>query len=293
MADFRALARQQPAVRHYIKHRKWVDRAGVIAYAPMLRTPVFTTDAAGFRRGILNGEPYDLNAAFSGNPYALVMGSSHVFGFGLDGDALTIPSQVAAHRGLPCLNISFPEAQLHTLYAVALRICAQAPRPPAFIALMPGGALTRFEFVRSCDPLFGVPDFQTTNADCPPPGSAQETAAYHALRAYLAFWIGEFEMLAARHGVAFVLHPEFTAFEKPALSDDERACGLTVAQSDADHLRFQTHRLRCADYRAFVIGLLRPATRVALCEAAELTYVDEYHYTADGAAVIAAAIARA
>lgn len=252
MADFRALARQHPAIRAYIRHRRWTDRAGVLAYSPNTDCSIFSIDSSGFRRGQLAGTPYDLSAAFSGQPYALVLGSSHVFGFGLANDAQTIPSQLADQTGVACLNLSFPEAQLQSLHAVALRICGQAPRPPQFIALLPGGTLTRYAYVRACDPLFGVPDFRQGATATNLPDSSIEAKAFQSLLIYARFWIGQIADLAHTQNCPFLFHPEHTAFEKPQLSEAEASCSLTVPQSAADRLRFETHRLRYSTYTSAV-----------------------------------------
>ncbi|MBB5722251.1 hypothetical protein FHS72_001875 [Loktanella ponticola] len=293
MADFRALARHHEPIRAYIRHRRWIDRSGVLAYAPNTECSAFSIDGFGFRRGELNGTPYDLNAAFSGQPYGLVLGSSHVFGFGLARDAQTIPSQLAAQTGMPCLNLSFPEAQLQSLHAVALRICAQAPQAPQFIALLPGGTLTRYAFVRDCDPLFGVPDFQKGAIAANLPDSPTETAAFRSLLTYARFWIGQIATLAQTQGCPLLFHPEHTAFEKPQLSEAEKSCRLTVPQSDPDRWRFETHRLRYAAYTDAILGALPTSARIANVDPARLSYLDEFHYTADGAAQIATALATA
>lgn len=78
MADFCALARHHPAIRAYIRHRRWIDRSGVLAYAPQTDGGAFSTDALGFRRGNLAGSPYDLGPAFNGQPYALALGPAAV-----------------------------------------------------------------------------------------------------------------------------------------------------------------------------------------------------------------------
>lgn len=293
MADYRVLARQHPVIRDYIRHRSWVDRSGVLAYAPKTDCAAFSIDAFGFRRGQIDGKTFDLNAAFSGQPYAMVLGSSHVFGFGLASDAHTIPSQLAAQTGLACLNLSFPEAQLQSLYAVAMRVCAQAPRPPAFIALLPGGTLTRYSFVRSCDGLFGVPDFRNGAIANIPPGSAQEKTAFAALLTYARLWTQQIAFLAKAQGCPFIFHPEYTAFEKPQLSDDEKAAAVTAPQSDADRLRFDTHRLRYAAYTKAIWQDVPPTAQVVTVNPADLTYLDEFHYTANGAAQIATALMNA
>ena len=293
MTDFRALARHHPAIRSYIRHRKWVDRSGVLAYAANTDGKAFSTDSLGFRRGQIAGIPYDSSAAFSGKPYALVLGSSHVFGFGLAGDAQTIPSQLAALTGVPCLNLSFPEAQLQALHAVATRICQQAPRPPAFIAVLPGGTLTRYAFVRRCDPLFGVPDFRNGAAPEAMPGSPQETTQFEALLVYATFWLSQFRVLADQTACPLLVHPEATAFEKPALSETEMACGVTTPQSDPDRLRFETHRLRYDAYTAAISAEIQSDTRLVQVDKAALRFLDEFHYTAAGAQTIATALADA
>ena len=292
MADFKALARRHPAIRDYIRHRKWIDRAGILAYAPQTHCASFSIDAFGFRRGQLAETSYDLTVAFSGQPYAIVLGSSHVFGFGLASDADTIPSQLANTIGVACLNVSFPEAQLQSLHAVAMRICAQAPRPPEFIALLPGGTLTRYSFVRSCDALFGVPDFRNGAGSEAPPGSAAEQMAFTALLTYTEFWIAKIAELAASQGCRFIIHPESTAFEKPQLSKPEIAAAVTVPQSAADRLRFDTHMLRYTAYTASVVKAVPSSATSAMLDPAELSYIDEFHYDAAGTAKIAAKIAQ-
>jgi hypothetical protein len=293
MTDFRTLARHVPAVRSYLRHRRWIKRGDVLAYAPNIQSDVFSTDAFGFRRGRLNGASYDVNAAFSGDAYGIVLGSSHVFGYGLASDEETIPSQLAKAVGFPCLNISFPEAQLHALHAVATRICAQAQTAPAFIALLPGGTLTRYAFVRSCDPLFGVPDFRQATDETCDPGTDAEAYQFRHLLAYSRYWIAQIAQLCQSRKVPFLLHPEATAFEKPTLSGLEIDCGLTTARSQADLLRFATHRHR---YPAYTSGLIRSAegqAKLATCLPERLTFIDEFHYTSDGAGIVAGCLSAA
>lgn len=293
MADFRVLSRHYPEIREYIKHRRWVDRSGVLAYAPNMNCEVFSTDDFGFRRGSLNGAPFDLRVAFSGEPYALVLGSSHVFGFGLEGDAQTIPSQLSEKSGVACLNLSFPEAQIQALHAVALRICKDAPRPPEFIALLPGGMLTRYSYVRSCDPTFGVPDFQKGAAESALPGGNVEAKAFEALLGYTLFWISQVANLAQSQGCPFLLHPEHTAFEKPNLSAVEVACSLTLPRSQPDSQRFQTHRLRYCAYTQSILRNVPNGARVAQSNPSEIGYLDEFHYTRGGVGLIASALVQA
>ena len=167
MANYREIVRHIPAVRTYISNRRWVRRGDVTAYAPNLEGGAFSTDAYGFRHGEIDGVRHGLATALAGARYGLVLGSSHVFGFGLESNAQTIPSCLSRLTGLPCLNISFPEADLRTLHASASRIAAETPRPPAFIVCFVGGTLTRYCYTRRCDPLFGPPDFLGEQTDGP------------------------------------------------------------------------------------------------------------------------------
>tara|TARA_R110002051_G_scaffold83650_9_gene148320 strand:- start:3039 stop:3311 length:273 start_codon:yes stop_codon:yes gene_type:complete len=79
----------------------------------------------------------------------------------------------------------------------------------------------------------------------------------------------------------------------PTPSASEIACSVGVAQSEPDRLRFQTHKLRYRAYTDAILGGMPDGARVADCDPAELSYLDEFHYTADAAGRIATALAQA
>lgn len=292
MANYREIVRHVPAVRSYIRHRRWVKRGDVTAYAPNLEGGAFSTDAYGFRHGEVDGARHGLATALSGSRYGLVLGSSHVFGFGLDSDAQTIPSRLSAHVGLPCLNVSFPEADLRTLHAAAARISAETPRPPDFIVCFAGGALSRYCYTRRCDPLFGPPDFLRAEPDGPSGGSPAEAIAFRNLLAYADFWLEQLLALADTYACPLVLHTESTAFRKARLDEQERACSLTEATNAQELARFATHRLRDAPFIEHWLARAKGRALDAPGLPDALSFIDEFHYTAAACDLIAAEIAR-
>lgn len=291
MANYREIVRRFPAARHYVRQRRWVERGDVTAYEPNVEAGAFSTDAYGFRHTELNGIRYDLSAAFGREPYGLVLGSSHVFGFGLESNAQTIPSRLSARLDLPCLNVSFPEADLRTMHAVAARITSQAARPPMFICCFVGGTLTRYCYRRRCDPLFGAPDFRKPSGGEAGPGSAPEAAAFSNLLTYSRFWLDQLHAAAEAGNLPLLVHTESTAFEKTGLSDGEQACGLTVPNGPAEQNRFDTHRLRYAEFKQQLSAWMDGRVLLARTEADALSFIDEFHYAAEGIEVIAASLA--
>ena len=281
MADFRALVRHVPAVRDYLRHRRWVRRGDVVAYAPDLACPSFTTDAAGFRRGVLGGRPHGIAECMAAPRHALVLGSSHVFGFGLASDAETLPSCLGARLGLPCANIAFPEADTRTLHAVLVNVLSRGARPAA-VVLLTGGDFTRHAFGLSADPVFGSPNVEDARA--PADEAAARAAGAASLGAALAastLWTRAVAALCRAHGVPLILGVDVTFMEKPAPDAQEAACGLGQAGGPTQRIRFDHQRRHGAAFyaarRALAGELDLP---LAGPDAADMLFIDEYHYRA-------------
>ena len=291
MADYSEVLRLFPAARHYVRQRRWARRGDVLAYAAHVETDVFSTDAYGFRYGDMDGQRYGLATALSGGPYGLMLGASNVFGFGLESDSQTIPSRLSQLSGLPCLNVSFPEADLRTLHSAATRIVSETPRMPAFIVCFAGGTLSRYGYGRRCDPLFGSPDSLTQNAGSPPCGTPEEAAAFANLLGFTRFWLEQISALAGRCGCPLALYDETSAFEKTRLNEEESACALTQPGSE-DRERFATHRLRYTAFRQNMLMAARNGILVVSGTPDELSFIDEFHYTAAASERIARDIAR-
>ncbi|HEV7275422.1 MAG TPA: hypothetical protein VGN80_03960 [Devosiaceae bacterium] len=291
MANYSEILRLFPSARHYVRQRRWARRGEVLAYAPNLETDVFSTDPYGFRHGEVNGERYGLAAALSGVAYGLVLGSSDMFGFGLDCNAQTIASRLSEHCGVYCLNISFPEADLRTLCTAATRIASETPLTPAYIVCFGGGTLSRYCYTRRCDPLFGSPDFLGGNTESLSPGTPEEATAFANLTSYARFWFGQLSDLARRCGCPLVVHDQASAFDKTSLSEVEATCALTLPGNE-DEERFAAHRLRNAQFRANFLAAASNAARIASSEADALSFIDEFHYTAAASERIASDIAQ-
>lgn len=291
MADYHHLLRAHPEIRDYTRNRRWQRRGDVTAYAPNIAGECFSTDAYGFRRGRYAGVHHGTEVAFSGKPWAMMLGSSDVFGFGLPGDGDTIPSRVGSRLGLPVLNLSFPEADLRTLVAVMTRMATSAARPPSFVILAMSGSVTRYGYARICDPLFGSPDFERAPADAPAPGSAQEDAAFVALTEYLRHWSAQAATIARLVGTRLVISGGATAFTKiapngPGLNDTEHAAGLCQPPEGAEH-RFAAQTLREPMVQRLGLQIARDlGVSIAPYTGADLTFIDEFHATADGCAFV-------
>ncbi|WP_196260817.1 hypothetical protein [Pelagibacterium limicola] len=290
MANYSEILRVFPAARHYVRERRWARRGDVLAYVGNLEAEAFSTDPYGFRHGEIEGERYGLDAALSGAEYGLVLGASESFGFGLESNAQTVASRLSQACGLYCINVSFPEADLRTLYTAALRILSEAPRKPHFIICFAGATFSRYAYTRRCDPLFGSPDFLGNDIARFLPGSADEERAFANLVTYSCFWLDQLLTLAASSGCPLVVHGQASAFDKSELDETEIGCALTEPGND-DEERFTTYRLRASSFRRTFLAAAADSAHVVVSDAASLSFIDEFHYTAQAAARIAADIA--
>ena len=288
MADYRKVAQHFPAVRDYLRSRKWTRRGDVTAYAPGIETPSFSTDRFGFRHTVFARERLGVADIDRLTRYSLVLGASHVFGFGLAGNHQTFASQLSEGLGHPCLGVSFPEGVTRVLHATLLRILSGASRKPERIFVLAGGDLTRFCYSGRCDPLFGSPDF----IGMPPPTSTEEVrAAVPHLQYFTAFWLEQCRQAAAAAGSRFVLGDEPTFFEKSAPDAIEAACALGIGSGPHD--RLANYRLVSEDCRRTRRQIrdrlgLRPWPN----HDNAYGYIDEFHYRADTIGVLTALLLR-
>jgi hypothetical protein len=290
VANYFVIADRFPAARVYLKHRRWVRRGDVLAYAPDQRTPCFSTDRVGFRHTRYRGADYGIAAADSGAPYAIVLGSSHIFGFALAEDGETLPSQLSALLDVPCLNISFPEADSRTLHAMLLRILRSAPRRPSFVVFFNGGDLTRYGYTGLSDPLFGPPGPETK---APAAAAPDGEDAFQRLCYFSRFWAAQMSALAAQANVPFCFAMDSTFFEKSAPTEGERQCELGVPKNEAQQRRFAIHRKRVMEFSRMRIEFagelkLAPPWFYGFDDVA---FIDEFHFQAASLGLIAEKIA--
>jgi len=289
MANYRQVARHFPAVRDYLRNRRWVRRGDVLAYEPNLLTETFSTDAMGFRHSTHRGKRHSLGETDGTSRYGLVLGSSHVFGFGLADNAQTIASQLADRLDYPVLTVAYPEADSRTLHATLLRTLSTLSRPPEIVVLFNGGDFTRFGFTGKADMLFGPPDF-ITNAAERDPASADVDA--RRLCYFTTFWADQMVKATQQAGGSrFVLADEPTFFEKQHPDETETECQLGLEQAGAS--RFALHRRFVWNFlsarQRFATEVLGTGSWKHLFE--KFSYIDEFHYRAQTIAMMADLIA--
>ncbi len=284
MADYRAVIRHFPPVRDYIRNRKWVKRGEVVAYAPDLRSDHFSTDRFGFRRTRFQSRHWDLADCLASKRYGIVMGSSHVFGFGLPSDGDTFASRLSAAMGFPFMTIAFPEADTRSLHAVLLNILSSDATRPAAIVLTTGGDMTRFCYTCVADHLFGSPNILDNEAV----GRAQSAmsdidAPFEAMLASSRLWTRAVVDLARSASVPIILGDDTTFMEIVEPDAVERDCKLAESGGPDQLRRFalqrlygeRFYRMRREIENNLDVRLIGPA------KDAGVGFIDEFHYRAD------------
>lgn len=290
MADYRKIAAHLPEVREYIRLRKWVHRGDAVAYAPNIEGKHISTDAVGFRHSVFAGERLSVGDCTQRERYGVVLGSSNVYGFGLPGNGDTLPSQVGERLGMPFGNVSFPEANTRSMYAVLLNLVVRAKHRPSAVLLLTGGDFTSFCYTGLADPVFGTPDLFSNAEALKQRGGRPDTAKeFPKLVAYTQLWCGAIIDLCRRAAIPLALGEDVTFFEKAAPSERDVACELGVAKSPEQERQFALHRALVVPYGA-VRTKQMDAARVPIGGPGilnDITYVDEFHYDASGARALA------
>lgn len=97
--------RRAPQLREYDRNDVHLRPYVTFAARPHLRTPVFSTDADGFRVSTSPSGDVDTGGWVAGGGGGLVLGGSFTFGVGATRDGATLPSRLAALLGTPQLNL--------------------------------------------------------------------------------------------------------------------------------------------------------------------------------------------
>lgn len=281
MANYQAILRLRPEVRDFIRNRRWVHRGDIISYGPNIRCDAFSTDEQGFRHSVFEGETLAVADCLQRDRYGLVLGSSHLYGFGVAGNENTIPSLLAERFGFPFGNVSIPEAAGRNLYALLHAFMATAQRPPAIVVLMTGGDFTSFCFTGIADPVFGSPNLKQVEAALKERRTAPDPTLYYpALLGFSLFWTRMMVEHCRRAAVPVMLASDTTFFEKREPTPTDAQCGLGVSAGPAQQRQFEIHK---AHFRDFC------SRRSALCtelgvpiagpgSSNDLTFIDEFHY---------------
>ena len=285
MANYQAIIRLRPEVRDFIRHRRWVHRGDVVAYAANLRFDSFSTDSAGFRHSTFGGETLSVADIIRQDRYGLVLGPSSVYGFGLAGNENTMPSLLAESFGFPFANISFPEGNSRTLCGMLAAFIARAPTPPTVVLHVSGGDFTNFCYTSIADPVFGSPNLKQIQMALKerggrPPAEQQ----IKPLLAFSSLWIRSIAEICRLRRIPLVLADDTTFFEKREPSEIERESSIGIVGSPAQQLQFETHRKFVYDYHGRRAEL---AEKLGVSLAGpgktnDIGFIDEFHYDRDG-----------
>ena len=279
MADWRAVMQAHPVVRDYIKNRRWARRGDVVTYAANQENAAFSTDSAGFRHSVFEGQTIGIAQVLNAKRYGLVMGSSHVFGFGLPGNADTLPSQIGAALGMPMGNISFPEADTRTLHAVLTNVLATHPVKPALIVLFTGGDFTRHAFSAEADPVFGSRNVEDARAAEGVDLLAAAAASTPRAIAFSRLWTQAVVSLARLTQVPVVLIDDVTFMEKQTPSASEQTSALGQSGAADQQRRFAHQRRFGASFFEMRRNLAAElGVPIMPMSANDTKFIDEFHY---------------
>lgn len=286
MANYEAIMRLRPEVRQFVRNRRWVHRGDVIAYGPNVSCDAFSTDPAGFRHSMFKGETLSVADCIARERYGLVLGPSSVYGFGLAGNELTMPSLLAEQFGFPFANIGLPEGNSRTLFAMLLAIIARAKHPPAAVVHISGGDFTSFCYTGIADPVFGPPNLKQIALVVKERGGKLPAPERQikSLLAFTAMWINAIAQICRSARVPLVLADDTTFFEKAAPSDLEVESELGKPFGANQARQFEIHKKFVIDYHS---RRQQVAQRIGVPLAGPgktntLGFIDEFHYDRDG-----------
>lgn len=286
MANYETIMQLRPEVRQFVRNRRWIHRGDVISYGPNVQCEAFSTDSAGFRHSVFNGETLSVVDCSQRERYGLVLGPSSVYGFGLAGNENTMPSLLAERFGFPFANIGLPEGNSRNLFAMLLAYITRAPNRPSAVVHISGGDYTSFCYTSIADPVFGPPNLKQMamvlkerGGKRPPPEKQIQP-----LLAFTTMWIRAIAEVCRSSNIPLVLADDTTFFEKRKPSKFERDCELGKARNPTQERQFETHKAFVADYHSrrkevaekLKVPLAGPG------RTNDIGFVDEFHYDRDG-----------
>jgi hypothetical protein len=285
VANYQTIARLRPEVREFIRNRRWVQRGEAVTYGADIHCSGFSTDEGGFRHSVFEGETLSVSDCVARPRYGVVLGSSHLYGFGLAGNQNTIPSLLAERFGFPFANVSIPEANSRNLFSLLNAIFARASQPPVIVVLMSGGDFTSFCFTGIADPVFGSANLKQVEAVLKERRAAPSAEAQlPSLLSFTSLWTRMIVERCDGEGVSILLGSDSTFFEKAQPSELERQCGLGVAFNRPQEKQFARQKALFGQFCARRQGIAE-ALNVALAGPGatnDLTFIDEFHYDREG-----------
>jgi hypothetical protein len=285
VANYQNIIRLRPEVREFIRNRRWVHRGDVVTYGPNIQCVSFSTDGAGFRHSVFDGETLSVADCLRRERYGLVLGPSSVYGFGLAGNENTMPSVLGERFGFPFANIGLPEGNSRNLYSLLVSFIARAERPPAAVVHISGGDYTNFCYTSIADPVFGSPNLKQIQMVLQerggrPPAELQ----IRPLLAFTSLWIRAVAELCRATRTPLVLGDDTTFFEKLEPSQIERDSELGKPFNPAQTVQFETHKRFVDDYhgRRKEVAEKLGVPLAGPGKTNDIGFIDEFHYDRDG-----------
>ncbi len=278
MANYQKIAEDYPAVPIYLRARIWGRRAETLIYRPNNSTRAFATDGLGFRHSAFEGDAYQVGRSVGTDKFSLVLGSSHIFGFGLPGNEHTIPSRFAEKLGHPVLNMSLPEANSGD-FLTFIKYYLEGKKPQHVI-MFPGGSFTRFCYTGLCSPMDGPPPVHGTSPMQSLNSLTDTPEMFEHLLRYQKRCALKLAELYGQLGSSFYVVNEGTFFEKAKPSEIEVKNGLGTAAQEQGNRRFERHREHIGPYRERLFPELRNAGIKVLDFGSvdDINFIDEFHY---------------
>jgi len=287
MADYKKITEAHPAVIPYLRARIWSRNGNTLTYRPENNTKAFSTDGLGFRHSKFKGENITVHRSLGGTLFSAVMGSSHVFGFGLPGNEHTSASRFSEKFNHAVLNISLPEANTNDLHG-CLRSHVNLTDLQNLI-FFPGGSFTRFCYTGLCSPLDGPPALHMMkNVGHSYTGTPDTPAMIDNLIHYQKRHIKRIAETCANADVAFYVVDEMTFFEKETPTEIEVNGDLGMAPQPQGTERFDRHKKYIGKYRKDLFDDLRTNDIKVLDFGSieDITFIDEFHYDSPSTQVI-------
>ena len=292
MADYQKIIELRPEMADFFESRRKIGlRGDVLTYWPNLRNDSFTTDSAGFRHSRFKGKDLSLAECIHSDRYGIVLGASHLFGFGVAGNEHTLPSLLAERFGFPFGNAALPGGNSRNLHSMLVGLLSGAKEVPAIVLLANGGDLAGFCESSLADPIFGSPNRSQlktvqTNAD-----NADAEKNFPSMLAFSTMWTSAVAQLCRRRLIPFALLHQSTFFEKTKPTEMELQCGLGEALHPRQELQFANHRKFNERFFARRKGVAETlGVPLAGAETDAITFIDEFHCDRDGIRVIADAV---
>ena len=295
MANYQTIVRLRPEVRDFIRNRRWVQRGEAVTYGPNTSCDSFSTDAAGFRHSTFAGNTLSVSDCLKCEHYGLVLGSSHVYGFGLAGNENTMPSLLAARFGFPFGNVCMPEANSRNLHSLLLAFTRRAAHLPAAVVLLTGGDFTSFCFTSLADPMFGSPNLNQIKNILRERGRGRPDVQIQSLLSFTTLWSRAIVRLCRSHKIPIVLGNDSTFFEKRDPSTIELESELGSPSNGMQEQQFATHR---GFFPQFLARRESLAASLAVPLAGpgpsnDFGFIDEFHYDREGTRAFSETIAKA